>query len=268
MIRICNYQNKECGCQIYLENEDHPDKCYYCGHYDAFHSGFTPVESSNFGACQKDSARCGCQGFVASLDDDSKCKYCDHYSAFHQQKGLTSQSNNNTINLISQIPTSLSVSNSNSTVVNRQFLTPREEILANFRPQNTTPLLLNPRRTNHNRTTTSGQTISRGRPKNPLLQLNHILLFVDNSWRELQPPRENSNKWIELMDNGYIATNILFNENTTNAINKLISETFSLNTENNWIILNGSVNKLKVAVSQVIMYYVYAIFTILLFTKF
>ena len=130
MIRICNYQNKECGCQIYLENEDHPDKCYYCGHYDAFHSGFTPVESSNFGACQKDSARCGCQGFVASLDDDSKCKYCDHYSAFHQQ---TSQSNNNTtINLLSQIPTALSVSNLNSTVVNRQFLTPREEILANF----------------------------------------------------------------------------------------------------------------------------------------
>ena len=77
---------------------------------------------------------------------------------------------------------------------------------------------------------------------------------MDNSWRELQPPRENSNKWNELMENGYIATDVLLNENTTSAINKLISETFSLNTEINWIILNGSVNKLKVAVSQVIMY--------------
>ena len=60
MTRICNYQNKECGCQTYLEDADHPDKCYYCGHYNAFHSEFIPAEPTNFGACQKDSAYCGC----------------------------------------------------------------------------------------------------------------------------------------------------------------------------------------------------------------
>ena len=57
------------------------------------------------------------------------------------------------------------------------------------------------------------------------------------------------------MEHGHIATNVLFNENTSDAINELISENFSLNIENNWIILNGSVNKLKAATSQVIIYY-------------
>ncbi len=45
------------------------------------------------------------------------------------------------------------------------------------------------------------------------------------------------------MENGYIAINIVFNENTPIAINELISEAFSLNAENNWIILNSSINK-------------------------
>src|ERR1700722_11015033 len=127
---------------MYLENADNSEKCFYCGHYNAFHSGFIPAESSNFGACQKDSAYCGCQAFVASLDNDSKCKYCDHYNAFHQQKISTLNANsnntnnaiqsNNSLNLISQMPTALTISNSSSAVANRQFLTPREEILASF----------------------------------------------------------------------------------------------------------------------------------------
>ena len=139
MARICNYQNKECGCQIYSENVDDPDKCFYCEHHNAFHSGFTPAEPLIFGACQKDFARCGCQAFVASLNNNSKCKHCDHYNAFHQQKTMMSTSSNNTIiqsnnvlNLLSQIPTASSISNSSSAVANRQFLTPREEILASF----------------------------------------------------------------------------------------------------------------------------------------
>ena len=41
-----------------LEDADNPDKCYYCRYYDTFRSGFNPAESSNYGACQKDSARC------------------------------------------------------------------------------------------------------------------------------------------------------------------------------------------------------------------
>ena len=53
------------------------------------------------------------------------------------------------------------------------------------------------------------------------------------------------------MENGYIATNIVFDENTPIAINELISEAFSLNAGNNWIILNSSVNKLIPATSQV-----------------
>jgi len=259
--QICNYQDKECGCQIYLEDDDHPEKCYYCGHFNAFHSGFTPTDASNFGACQKDSARCGCQGFVASLEDDSKCKYCDHYNAFYQQKQLMSSSQhyNNSINLLSQMPSNISLSNLSSAVANRQFLTPREEILAGFRPQNTTSLLLNPRQNSrqHNRTR---QVVSRGRPKNPSLQINHILLFVDDSWNGLQPPRENSSKWNQLIEHGHIATNVLFHENVPDSINELIIETFSLNIQDNWIILNSSVSKLKLAVSQVIiMYNVYII---------
>ena len=62
---------------------------------------------------------------------------------------------------------------------------------------------------------------------------------------------ENSKKWNELMENSYIAINIVFNENTPIAINELISEAFSLNAENNWIILNSSINKLILVTSQV-----------------
>ena len=53
------------------------------------------------------------------------------------------------------------------------------------------------------------------------------------------------------MENSYIAINIVFNENTPIAINELISEAFSLNAENNWIILNSSINKLILVTSQV-----------------
>lgn len=171
-------------------NDNQPEKCFYCGHYNAFHSGFI-AESSNYGPCKKDSAHCGCWAFVASSDNNTKCKYCNHYSAFHQQKLNSNNTNNairpnNTLNLLSQIPTVLSISdmsNSSSSVANRQFLTPREEILANFQPQNTTSLLLNPRRFNNNRTT----RLAIGRLKNISFQINHVLLFIDDSWRTMQP---------------------------------------------------------------------------------
>src|ERR1041385_8013395 len=140
----CHYQNKGCGCQTYLEDADNPEKCFYCKHYIAFHFGFTD-EASNYGICQKDFAHCGCQGFVPSSEDGLKCKYCDHYNAFHKPKTLFSNSNviqpiiNNPLNLLSQIPTASSATNSSLVVSNRQFVTPREEVLANFRPQNITP---------------------------------------------------------------------------------------------------------------------------------
>ncbi|PKY46181.1 hypothetical protein RhiirA4_543143 [Rhizophagus irregularis] len=47
-LRICQYQNKNCGCQNYLNDQDNPEKCYYCGHFNAFHSGFSN-ETSNLG---------------------------------------------------------------------------------------------------------------------------------------------------------------------------------------------------------------------------
>jgi hypothetical protein len=251
---FCNYQNKGCGCQFYLEDTDHPEKCLYCGHYNAFHSGFIPEESSNFGVCQKDFAHCGCQAFVASSDNESKCKYCNHFNAFHKQKSNINSNitnitqPNNALSLLSQMPTASTISTSSSAVSNRQFLTPREEILANFRPQHTTPLFLNPR--NSRRHNNNRVALSRGRPKIASLQLNHVFLFTNN-WKEMQPPRENSIIWNRMMENGHIATNVSFNENTSIAINEVISEVFSLATEIKWIILNGSLSRLRIATSQV-----------------
>lgn len=143
-----------------------------------------------------------------------------------------------------------SVANLSSAVSNRQFVTTREEVLVNFRPQNTIPLVLHPRR--HNRVNRSSVNIARGRPRNVLLQLNHILLFKNNSWRNLKPPRENNNKWNELVNNRCIVTNITFNEDILNSINDILSDAYSLSFDDNWLILNGSTNQLKIASSQVI----------------
>lgn len=247
----CNYQNTGCGCQTYLEDNDNPEKCFYCKHYIGFHFGFTN-ETSNYGACQKDFAHCGCQSFVASSEDELKCKYCDHYIAFHKLKN-SSQPINNTLHLLTQIPTSSAL---NSNVIDtRQFTTPREEILANFRPQIVTPLALNPNptRRSNNRLANRNSAISsvRGRPREISLRLNHILIFKDNSWKGQQPPRENNRKWNSLLDSGCIAANITFNENTPAAINNTLSEAFSF-AVCDWLILNVSTSRLQEASSQVI----------------
>jgi hypothetical protein len=135
----------------------------------------------------KDFAHCGCQAFVPSSADELKCKYCDHYNAFHKPK-TSSNSNiiqpiNNALNLLSQIPTSTPATISSSTVNSRQFVTLREEVLANFQPQNLTPycaLILNPNSRRHNNRSTnrsSANSLAHGHPRNISLQLNHILLL-------------------------------------------------------------------------------------------
>jgi hypothetical protein len=63
---------------------------------------------------------------------------------------------------------------------------------------------------------------SRGRPANVSLNFNHILLFAQGSWENNSAPRENTATWIEMRDNGFIIENVLFNENTAEAINALI----------------------------------------------
>src|SRR5688572_24578488 len=85
---VCNFQNKYCGCQTYMEDQNNPEKCFYCNHYNAFHTGFMPSPQNSstqqLGICQKDGASCGCQAFVANSNDELKCKYCDHFTAFHK----------------------------------------------------------------------------------------------------------------------------------------------------------------------------------------
>lgn len=81
----CKYQNSGCGCQVYLEDINNPERCFYCNHFNAFHVGFT-TETSNYGMCQKDFAYYGCQSFVASFNDKLICKYCNHFNAFHKPK--------------------------------------------------------------------------------------------------------------------------------------------------------------------------------------
>ncbi len=39
---MCNYQNKSCGCQTYLD-ENNPKKCFYCDHYNAFHTNIINI---------------------------------------------------------------------------------------------------------------------------------------------------------------------------------------------------------------------------------
>ncbi|CAB4415742.1 unnamed protein product [Rhizophagus irregularis] len=77
-----------------------------------------------------------------------------------------------------------------------------------------------------------------------------MLLFENSSWKDQQPPCEHSKKWEELTEANQIATNVIFGIDAPNAINEVVSEIFSLNTESNWIILNGSTSKLKIATSQ------------------
>ncbi|CAB4488517.1 unnamed protein product [Rhizophagus irregularis] len=85
---VCNINNKFCGCQTYMENDNNPGKCFYCNHFNAFHTGFSILfrnSSTPFlGACQKEGASCGCQAFFAVSNDRLKCKYCDHFSALHK----------------------------------------------------------------------------------------------------------------------------------------------------------------------------------------
>ncbi len=238
-LRICQYQNKSCGCQNYLEDSNNPERCFYCSHLNAFHLGFTSIENSNFGACQKYSAHCALI-----------CRYCDHFNAFHLSMvtSSSSSSSNNALNLLSTL--------SNSSVSDRQFMTPREEVLSNFRPHITTPLNLNMnnarRRNIRNNNQNNAVSLTRGRPKDTTLRINHMLLFENGSWIDQQLPREHSNKWRELNEANHIATNVIFDIDTPSAINELVSEIFSLNVENNWIILNGSTSKLNVASSQVL----------------
>jgi hypothetical protein len=258
--RVCQYQNKSCGYQNYLEGPNDPEKCFYCSHFSAFHLGFTSNETPNFGACQKYSAHCGCQGFGASSENALICRFCDHFNAFHLSvTPSSSSSNNNVLDLLLQLPASFNNPSSSSTVGNRQYLTPREEVLSNFRPQTVAPPNLNMssiRRRHNNQNTT---TLQRGRPKSVSLHLNHILLFKDNLWRDQQAPREHSNKWKEMVDGNQIVSNVSFETDTPNTINELIREIFLLNNEDIWIILNCSTNKLNIASSQVLIYIYYSI---------
>lgn len=258
--RVCQYQNKSCGCQNYLEDSNNPEQCFYCSHFSAFHLGFTFNETSNFGVCQKNFAHCGCQGFNASSENSLICRFCGHFNAFHLS--VLSSSNNNALDLLLQLPASSNnPSSSSSTVGNRQYLTPREEILSNFRPQTVPSLNLNMNnaRRRHNNRNPATTTLQRGRPKNVSLYLNHVLLFKDDLWRDQQAPREHSNKWKEMVDADQIASNVSFETDTPNAINELIREIFLLDNENMWIILNCSTNKLNIANSQVFIYIYYSI---------
>ncbi|CAB4405072.1 unnamed protein product [Rhizophagus irregularis] len=62
--------------------------------------------------------------------------------------------------------------------------------------------------------------------------------------------KRNTSSWTEMRDNGCIVKNVLFNENTAEAINALITRSFSSVNEYNWIVLNGSASKLKAATYQ------------------
>jgi hypothetical protein len=81
-----------------------------------------------------------------------------------------------------------------------------------------------------------------------------MLLFTEGSWENNSAPRENTATWIEMRDKGFIIENVLFNENTAEAINALITRSFPIVNEYTWIILNGSARKLKTATSQVNLY--------------
>ncbi|CAB4389721.1 unnamed protein product [Rhizophagus irregularis] len=164
---VCNFNNKYCGCQTYKEDENNPEKCYYCHHYNAFHTSFSPTPHNTstplLGACQKDGVSCRCQAFLANPNNELKCKYCNHFTAFHK---------------------------------------------------NTSPSIV------------SGSI-------------------------NIETPRENTSAWVKMRDNGFIIENVLFNENTSEAISDLITHSFPFVNEDNWILLNaGSASKLKIATCQ------------------
>jgi hypothetical protein len=177
------------------------------------------------GACQKDGVSCGCQAFFANPNNVLKCKYCDHFTAFHKN---TSPSN------VSNLTGDFRFRK--ETIKNRSLLIikKKKRNQSKFR--------------NHNSPNT---VASRGRPANVSLGLNHILLFTQGSWENNSAPRENTSSWIEMRDNGFIIENVLFNENTAEAINALITRSFPSVNEYNWIVLNGSASKLKAATRQV-----------------
>ncbi|GBC06694.1 hypothetical protein RclHR1_00070061 [Rhizophagus clarus] len=248
---ICNYQNKYCGCQTYMEDENNPEKCFYCNHYNAFHTGFSPPPQSTstplLGACQKDGVSCGCQAFVAGPSNELKCKYCDHFTAFHKSastnssplsSSLTSNTENSPLSL-----SSLQIQNGSTSGDSR------------FRDENNkkTMSIIKKRKRNQSKFRNQNSlitTASRGRPANVSLGLNHLLLFTQESWENNSAPRENTSAWIEMRDNGFIIENVLFNENTAEAINSLITSSFPSVKESDYIILNGSTSKLKAATSQ------------------
>jgi hypothetical protein len=91
---VCNFNNKYCGCQTCKEDENNPEKCYYCNHYNAFHTGFSPPPQNTspplLGVCQKDGVSCGCQAYFANPNNELKCKYCDHFTAFHKNTSPSS----------------------------------------------------------------------------------------------------------------------------------------------------------------------------------
>jgi hypothetical protein len=247
---VCNFNNKYCGWQTYKEDENNPKKCYYCHHYNAFHAGFSPAPHNTstplLGACQKDGISCGCQTFLANPNNKLKCKYCDHFTAFH--KNTSPSIVPGLINIESNLPSYLLTSSINNSGDSRL----REEAIKNRHMPITKKKKRNQSKfRNHNLPNT---VASRGRPANVSLYLNHILLFTQRSWENNSAPREYTSAWIEMRDNGFIIENVLFNENNAKAINALITRSFPSVNEYNWIILNSSASKLKVAICQVIIY--------------
>ncbi|CAB5187074.1 unnamed protein product [Rhizophagus irregularis] len=189
---VCNFNNKYCGCQTYKEDENNPEKCYYCHHYNAFHTGFSPAPHNTstplLEACQKDGVSCECQAFLANPNNELKCKYCDHFTAFH--KNTSPSIVPGSINIESNLPSYILTSSINNSEDSR-------------------------------------------------------------SWENNSAPRENTSAWVEMRDNGFIIENVLFNENTSEAINDLITRSFPSVNEDNWILLNaGSASKLKIATCQ------------------
>uniref|UniRef100_U9TUQ4 Uncharacterized protein n=1 Tax=Rhizophagus irregularis (strain DAOM 181602 / DAOM 197198 / MUCL 43194) TaxID=747089 RepID=U9TUQ4_RHIID len=244
---VCNFNNKYCGCQTYKEDENNPEKCYYCHHYNAFHTGFSPALHNTstplLGACQKDGVSCGCQAFLANPNNELKCKYCDHFTAFH--KNTSPSIVPGSINIESNLPSYLltsSINNSGDSRLREEAIKNRHMPITKKRKRNQSKFQ------NHN---SPSIVASRGRPANVSLYLNHIILFTQRSWENNSAPRENTSAWIEMRDNGFIIENVLFNENTSEAINDLITRSFPSVNEDNWILLNAdSASKLKIATCQ------------------
>ncbi|RIA92886.1 hypothetical protein C1645_735991 [Glomus cerebriforme] len=262
-LSVCNFQKKYCGCQTYMEDENNPEKCFYCNHYNAFHTGFSPPPQNSstplLGPCQKDGASCGCQAFVANPNTELKCKYCDHFTAFHKQIII-----NTTSNGITPLPSSLTnADNVSSSMSSPQIQDPcnvnsintsgdpkfKDQIMDN---NNKSRSVIRKRKRNQSRFRNQhspNTAASRGRPANVSLSLNHLLLF-QQSWENSSAPRENTESWIEMRDNGLIIENVSFEENTPEAINAIITRSFPSVNEYNWILLNGSTSKLILARNQ------------------